>query len=52
MGETGIAAFFIALAVLIVVSGPARLLQMLRTLGGTLRGMRRPRRDREAPARD
>ncbi|HWQ15867.1 MAG TPA: twin-arginine translocase TatA/TatE family subunit [Roseiflexaceae bacterium] len=41
MGDLGIAGLFIALAVVIVLSGPARLLRAGKALGDALRGMRR-----------
>jgi Sec-independent protein translocase protein TatA len=38
MGDLAIAALFIALAVVIVLIGPARLAEMAKALGGALRG--------------
>lgn len=54
MSETGVAGVFIALAVLIVLSGPARLLRLGRLIGAALRGARRERGDdaREPAAGD
>jgi Sec-independent protein translocase protein TatA len=50
MSDLGIAGLFIALAVLIVLSGPARLLRAGKAIGDMLRGMRRsePGEGREA----
>jgi Sec-independent protein translocase protein TatA len=54
MSETGIAGLFIALAILIVLSGPARLLEVLRAIVASVRSLRRPaRRNRsEVTARE
>ena len=48
MGEFGVAALFMTLAVIIVLSGPARLLQFLKMLVATLRGAGARRKGREA----
>ena len=52
MGEIGIAGLFIALAVVIVLSGPARLLKIGRVIVDALRGVRRDEQSdgREAAA--
>jgi Sec-independent protein translocase protein TatA len=41
MGEIGLAGLFISLAVLIVLTGPARLLKVVRVMVDMLRGVRR-----------